>query len=65
MVYAQTRICLEERDIHNSLKSSNTNGSPNLSAKTFHLTNIPADDKIKVKESEKQDKYLDFTWKLK
>ena len=26
---------------------------------------VPADHRVKLKESEKKDKYLDFTWELK
>ena len=53
-----------------------THGSPNLGQKTRHNINkkrnckivdfaVPADHRIKLKEYEKKDKYLDLTWELK
>ena len=54
------------------------NGSPNLGQKTRSHSNqqkkrtrkivdyaVPADHRIKLKESEKKDKYLDLAWEFK
>ena len=55
-----------------------TNGSPNLGQKTRPYSNqqkkrtckivdfvVPADQRVKLKESEKKDKYIDLAKKLK
>ena len=56
-----------------------TDGSPNLGQKTRPYNNqkqkksfykivdfaVPADHRIKLKEYEKKDKYLDLAWELK
>ena len=48
-----------ERDTQTPMGFWDTNGSPNLSQTTR------PDDRVKLKESEKKDKYLDFAKKLK
>ena len=66
-----------ENDTHNLLW--HTNGSPNLDQKTRPYNNqqkkkktckivnyaVPADHRIKLKECEKKDKYLDLARELK
>ena len=78
MEYVQTKIYLRKWNAWNSLGFWDTNGSPNTSQKTKPSVNlhkrertclvdfaIPADHKSKIKESEKINKYFDFTRELK
>ena len=78
MVYAQPRICPREWDAQTPLGFRDTNESPNLGQTTRSYNNqqkkwtcnivdfaVPADHRVKLKESEKKDKYLDLTRKLK
>ena len=73
VLYAQSGILPREWDAHTSLGFWNTNGSPNH-GQTNRLTdsqqknrncrivvfNIPADHRIKLKEGENRDRYLDL-----
>ena len=78
MVYAQPRICPRERHTRTPIGLWHTHRSPNLGQKTKPYSNqqkkrtskivdlaVPADHRIKLKESEKKDKYLDFARELK
>ena len=72
MVYAQLRICPREWNAQTSLEFWDTNGSPNISQKTRPSDSqqkkrtwivdfaIPVNHRVKLKESKKQDKYLDL-----
>ena len=73
MVYAQGRTWLEEWDTQTLLGFWNINGSFNLSQKTWPYNNqkkkkrtykivdfvVPANNRVRLKESEKKAKYLD------
>ena len=78
MVYAKPSICPREWHIQAPMELWHTNDSPNLGQKTSPYSNqqkkrtckivdfaVPADHKIKRKESEKKDKYLDLARELK
>ena len=78
MVYAQPRIFLGESDEQSPQGFLHTNGSANLGQSTEPYNNQPkirtcrivdfavsADHRIKLKESEKKDKYMDLAKKLK
>ena len=78
MVYAQTGICLEEWDARSSLGFWDINRSPNSSQETRLSDNLKkkrtcrivdfavlADNRLKIKENEKRDKYLDLAKELK
>ena len=79
MVYAQRRICPRKWYAQTPVGLWYTNGSPNLGTKTRSYNNqqqkkrickivdfaVPADHRIKLKECEKRDKYLDFARELK
>ena len=75
MVYAQPRIRPRKRDAQNYLGFSYTNGSPNLDQttrasdcqqKTEKLPNSGlADHGVKLKVSEKRDKYQDLNRELR
>ena len=79
MVYTQLRICSGKWDAQTLLGFWDTNGSPNLSQTTRPYDNQqqkkrtcrivaftgPADRRVKLKEKEKKDKYLDFALELK
>ena len=63
MVYAQPSICPREWHTQIPMGLWHTNGSPYLRQKrTCKIVDfaVPADHKIKLKESEKKDKYLDL-----
>ena len=75
MVYAQPNNCPREWHTQTSIGLWHTNESPNLGQKTRPYCNqqqqkkrdckivdfaVPADHRIKLKESEKKDKYLDL-----
>ena len=79
MVYAQPSIYPGEIDEQNSQGFWYTNGLLNLGRTTRPDNNqwkkkrtcriadfaVPADHRVKFKESEKKDKYLDLAWELK
>ena len=80
MVYAQPRTCPRKWYTQTPVGLWYTNGSPNLGPKTRSYNNqqkkkrnchkivdfaIPADHRIKLKECEKRDKYLDLARELK
>ena len=78
MIYAQPRICPGEWDAQTPLGFWDTNRSPNLSQTARYYNNqqkkktckivdftVPADHRMKLKEGEKNDKYLDLTRVLK
>ena len=78
MLYAQPSSCPGERHTKTPLRLWHTNRSPNLGQKTRPYSNqqkkrtckfvdfaVPVDYRIKLKESEKKDKYLDFERELK
>ena len=81
MVYAQLRICPGEWDAQTPLGLWHTNGSPNVGQKTRLYNDqqqkkkkrtckvvnfaVSADHWIKLKESEKKDKYVDLARGLK
>ena len=80
MLYAQLSICLGEWRTQTLMGLWQTNESPNLVQTTRPYNNqqqqkkrtckivdiaIPAYHKIKLKKSEKKDKYLDFARELK
>ena len=77
MVDAQLRICPREWDEQIPLGFRETNGSPNLDQTTRSYNNkkkrtcwivnfaIPADHRVKSKECEKRDKYLNLARELK
>ena len=74
MVCAQSRICSGEWDAQTPQGFCDTNGSPNLGQTTKPYDNkqkkwelarimdfsVPANHKVKLKESKKKDKYLDL-----
>ena len=73
MVYTQPRICPKEWDPQTPLRFRDTNGSPSLGQTTrFYNINkkkrtrrivnfaVPAEHRVKLKECEKRDKYLDL-----
>ena len=77
MVYAQPSICPGEWDAQTPLGFWDLNRSPNLDPTTRPYNNhqkkrtcrivdfaVLADHRVKLKESEKKDKYLDFAWEL-
>ena len=81
MVYAQLSTCPRKWHSQTHVGLWYTNGSPNLGSKTRSYNNqqkkkkkkickivdfaVPADHRIKLKECEKRDKYLDLAWELK
>ena len=78
MIYAQPNICPGEWHTQTSLGFWYTNGSPNLGQmtkpyhnqqkkRTFKIVEftVPADNRVKLKENEKWNKYLDLAWELK
>ena len=79
MVYAQPSSCPAEWHTETPMGLIwHTNGSPNLTQKTRPYSNqqkkrtckildfaVPADHRIKLKESEKKDKYLNLVRELK
>ena len=80
MVYAQPCTCPRTWHTQTPIGLWRTNGSPNLSQKTWAYNNqpkkkkkickivyfaIPADHRIKLKECEKRYKYLDLARELK
>ena len=80
MVYAPPSSYPGEWHTQTFMGLWHTNGSPNLSQKTRPYSNqqpkkkwtckivdfaVPADNRIKLKESEKKDKYLDLARELK
>ena len=78
MVYAPPRIHPRKRDAQTSIGFLDTNGSPNLGHKTRPYDSqqkkrtcrigdfaVPADHKVKLKESEKKNKYLELARELK
>ena len=73
MVYAQPRTCPRKWYTWTPMGLRHTHGSPDLGQKTRPYNNqqkkrickivdfaVPADHRIKLKESENQDKYLDL-----
>ena len=69
MVYAQPRICSEEWDAQNSQGFWDINGWPNLAKKKIPWRivyfAVLTDHRVKLKETEERDKYLDFVRELK
>ena len=74
MVNAQTRTCLQKGDVLNSLRfviqTDQTRPSDSQQKKKKRICQIVdfiirADSRVKVKESEKGDKYLDLARELK
>ena len=79
MVYAQPSTCPRKWHTQTAMGLWYTNGSPNLGQKTRPNNNqqqkkrickivdfaVPADHRIKLKECEKRDKYLDLARELK
>ena len=79
MVYVQPSTCPRKWHTQTPMGLWYTNGSPNLSQKTRPYNNrqkkkkickivdfaVPADHRIKLKECEKRDKYLDLARELK
>ena len=79
MFYAQHNIYPWEWDALNPMEFCYTNGSPNLGQTTRPHNNqqqkkrtckivdfaAPADSRVKLKESEKKDEYLDLARELK
>ena len=77
MVYAQPSTCPRKRHTQTPVGLWYTNGSPNLRPKTRSNNNqqkelckivdfaVLADQRIKLKECEKKDKYLDLARELK
>ena len=74
----QPRICSGEWDAQAPLGFWDTNGLPNLGQttglhnnqqkkRTCRLVNFvaPADHRVKLKESKKEDNYQDLAWELK
>ena len=66
MVYTQQRIRPGKWDTKTSLVFWDTNGSPNL-PNLYRIVDfaVPVDHRVKLKESEKRDKYVDFARELK
>ena len=80
MVYAQPSTCPRKWQTQTPMRLWYTHGSPNLGQKTRPYNNqqkkkkkiykivdfaVPADHRIKLKEWEKRDKYLDLAGELK
>ena len=78
MVYAQPKIRPEKCDSQNSLELWDTNGSSNLGQttrprdsqqkkRTYLIVDfaVPANLRVKLKESKKKDKYQNFARELK
>ena len=79
MLYAQPSTCPRKWLTQTPMELWHTNGSPNLGQKTRPYNNqqqkkkiykivdfaVPADHRIKLKECEKRDKYLDHARDLK
>ena len=77
MIYAQPRICPGKWDAQTPLRFWDTNGSRNLGKMTRPYNNnkkrtcgivdfaVPVDHRVKWKESEKKEKYLDLARVLK
>ena len=79
MLYAQPRTCPRKWYTQTPVGLWYTNGSPNLGPKTKSYNNqqkkkrickivdfaVPVDHRIKLKECEKRDKYLDLAKELK
>ena len=78
MVYAQPSTCPRKWHTQTAMGLRHINGSPNLGQKTRPYNNqqkkrtckivdfaVPADHRIKLKECEKKDKYLEFDRELK
>ena len=74
MVYAQPRICPREWDAQTLLGFWDTNGSPNPARRPINkkertyrivIFAVPTDHKVKLKECENKDKYLDLAGELK
>ena len=77
MVYAQPRIHPGKWDVQTSQDVLHTNGSPNPCQTTRPYNNkkegtcrvvdfvVPVDHRVKLKECEKRDKYLDLVRELK
>ena len=79
MVYAQPSTCPRKWHTQTSMGLWYTNGSPNLGQKTRPYNNqqqkkkiwkivdlaVPADHRLKLKECENRDKYLDLARELK
>ena len=72
IVYAQSSICPGKWDAQDSLGFWDTNGSPNpgqiIRPSDSHKKRepaVPADYRVKLKESEKKDEYQDLARKLK
>ena len=80
MVYAQSSICPREWDTKTPMGLWHTHRSPNLGQKTRLYNNqqkkkkkickiadlaVPADHRLKLKECEMRDKYLDLARELK
>ena len=76
IVYVQPRIQPVKWDAQTPVRFWNTNGTPNLSQmtrrydsqqKTCRIVDfdVPADHRVKFKESKKKDKYLDLARELK
>ena len=78
MVYAQPKVCPGEWDTQNPLGFWDTNWSPNFGQTTRLSCNqqekenlqncvlaFPVDHRVKLKENEKRDKYVDLTRELK
>ena len=79
MVFVQPYICPEEWDTKTPMRLWHKNGSPNLVQTTGPYNNqqqkkrnckivnfaLPADHRVKLKEREKKDEYLDLAWELK
>ena len=73
MIYAQPRISPGEWDAQTPLGFWDTNGSPNLGLTTRFCDTqqkkedfpVTADHRVKLKESEKRDKYLRLARELK
>ena len=69
MVYAQHRICPGEWNAQTPLGFGDKSGSPNICKTTWPckivIIIVMADHRVKLKESEQKDKYLDQSRKLK
>ena len=80
IIYAKPSTCPRKWHIQTPMELWYTNGSPNLGQKTRPYNNqqkkkkkickivdfaVPADHRIKLKECEKRDKYLDLARELK
>ena len=69
MVYTQPSICPGELDTQTPLGFLDTNESPNLGqmTRTCRIVDLAvlADHRVKLKENEKKDKYLELARELK